>query len=226
MRTMSMWQHTLTFFPQFLAVLKENAEPDSTVTVIGASDGRLVLPLASAGYRVVAIERDPIPLHGGEVQLPGDETGHRTGLIERLKLEGLHDRVRIVEEDFLASEPLGTTSDAVWTSCSWHYSANHHRPLGEFIDRMQRMVRPGGLFGAEFMMPIEQRHHTLEHYTSPEKLRRYFIDDWNVLLTLRTNEFTERAHVGQPQDHTHRMGLLLAARASTPSQRNTGKKDS
>ena len=29
------------------------------------------------------------------------------------------------------------------------------------------------------------------------------------------NEFAERAHVGQLQDHSHRMGLLLAAR--TPS---------
>ncbi|MGW4630880.1 hypothetical protein [Streptomyces rubiginosohelvolus] len=35
------------------------------------------------------------------------------------------------------------------------------------------------------------------------------------LLTLRTTEFTERPHVGQQHDHTHRMGLLLAARTST-----------
>ncbi|MFG2629700.1 class I SAM-dependent methyltransferase [Streptomyces sp. NPDC048473] len=217
MQTPSMWRHTLTFFPQFLAALKERAEPDSTVTVIGASDGRLVVPLAAAGYRVIAIERDPLALHGGEVQLPGDKTGHAMGLIDRLKHEGLYDRVQVVEDDFLAAEPVATCCDAVWTSCSWHYSANHHRPLGEFVNRMQRTVRPGGLFGAEFMMPIEQRHHMLEHYTSPERLRRYFIGDWDVLLTLRTNEFSEQAHVGQLQDHTHRMGLLLAARASAPS---------
>ncbi|MFI5723859.1 hypothetical protein [Streptomyces cyaneofuscatus] len=76
------------------------------MTVIGASDGRLVVPLAAAGYRVVAIERDPLALHGGEVQFPGGR---------------------------------------------------------------------------------------------------------------RTNEFTEQAHVGQLQNHNHRMGLLLAARASTLS---------
>lgn len=192
-------------------------EPDSTVTVIGASDGRLILPLASAGYRVIAIERDPLALHGGDVQLPGDRTGHSMGLIERLKLEGLNDRVQVIEEDFLTSERLGSRNDAVWTSCSWHYSANHQLPLGQFVNRMQRLVRPGGLFGAEFMMPVEQRHHMLEHYTSPERLRRYFIGDWDVLLTLRTNEFTERAHVGQLQEHNHRMGFLLAARASTPA---------
>ncbi|MGW9302276.1 hypothetical protein ACWHA3_15865 [Streptomyces cyaneofuscatus] len=66
-------------------------------------------------------------------------------------------------------------------------------------------------------MPLTQRHHVLEHYISTEKLRRHFIREWDVLLTLRTNEFTEQAYVGQLQDHNHRMGLLLAARASTPS---------
>ncbi|MBL3805937.1 class I SAM-dependent methyltransferase [Streptomyces sp. BRB081] len=214
MQTQSLWEHTLTFFPQFLATLRERGAPDATVAVVGASDGKFVLPLA-AGYRVVAIERDAVALHGGDVHLPGDSQAHALGLIDRLKLEELHDRVEVVEDDFLNGEPLGLQCDAVWTSCSWHYSANHHRPLGEFVDRMQRLVRPGGIFGAEFMMPVERRHHMIEHYTSPERLHPHFIGDWEVLLTLRTTEFTERAHVGQLHDHTHRMGLLLAARTST-----------
>lgn len=120
--------------------------------MVGASDGKFVLPLAAAGYRVVAIERDVVALHGGDVHLPGDSQAHALGLIDRLKLEELHARVEVVEDDFLDGEPLGLQCDAVWTSCSWHYSANHHRPLGEFIDRMQRLVRPGGMFGAEFMI--------------------------------------------------------------------------
>jgi hypothetical protein len=136
------------------------------------------------------------------------------GLIDRLKLEELYDRVQVVEDDFLQVDSLEAHCDAVWTSCSWHYSANHHRPLADFVTRMQSLVRPAGLFGAEFMMPVEGRHYLIEHYTSPEKLGSHFAGSWNVLLTLRTNEFTERAHVGQLQDHTHRMGLLLAARTS------------
>ncbi|MEU9888206.1 hypothetical protein [Sphaerisporangium sp. NPDC051011] len=212
MQTQSPWEHTLTFFPQFLAVLKEHTSPDATVAVIGASDGKFVLPLAVAGYRVIAIERDPQALHGGEVQLPGDVNAHAMGLLDRLKLEELYDRVQVVEQDFLDTNPFDTLCDAIWTSCSWHYSANHHRPLAEFVARMQLLVRPNGLFGAEFMMPVEQRHHLTEHYTSPERLSRHFANAWTVLLTLRTGEFTERAHVGRLQDHTHRMGLLLAAR--------------
>jgi SAM-dependent methyltransferase len=159
----SLWENTLTFFPQYLLGLKERTSADATVAVIGASDGKFVLPLAAAGYRVIAIERDPVALHGGRVQLTGDTNAHALGLIDRLRLEKLYDRVQIIEEDFLRSEPLAMVCDAVWTSCSWHYSANHHRPLAEFVARMQLLVRPGGLFGAEFMMPVEPRHQLVEH---------------------------------------------------------------
>jgi hypothetical protein len=183
------------------------------VAVVGASDGKFVLPLAAVGYRVIAIERDPVALHGGEVRLPGDVTTHVMGLIARLKREDLQDEVRVVERDFLSAEPLSVPCDAVWTSCSWHYSVNHHRPLAEFVARMQHLVRTEGLFGAEFMMPVEPEHYLTEHYTSPERLSRHFAGDWTILLTLRTGEFAERAHVGQLHDHTHRMGLLLAARS-------------
>ncbi|MFE3433817.1 class I SAM-dependent methyltransferase [Streptomyces sp. NPDC059171] len=215
MQTQSLWEHTLTFFPQFLATLRERVAPDANVAVVGASDGKFVLPLAAAGYRVVAIERDAVALHGGDVHLPGHSQAHTLGLIDRLKLEEPNEHVQVVEDDVLDGEPLGLQCDAVWTSCSWHYSANHHRPLGKFVDRMQRLVRPGGMFGAEFMMPVERRHHMIEHCTSPERLHPHFIRDWEILLTLRTTEFTERPHVGQLDDHTHRMGLLLAARTFT-----------
>ncbi|EYT79846.1 hypothetical protein CF54_28905 [Streptomyces sp. Tu 6176] len=219
MQTQSLWEHTLTFFPQFLATLRGRVAPDSTVAVVGASDGKFVLPLAAAGYRVVAIERDALAVHGGEVRLPGDSQVRAMGLIDRLELEELHDRVQVIEEDFLAENPLDVPCEAVWTSCSWHYSANHHRPLAEFVDRMQRLVRPGGVFGAEFMMPVEKRHHLVEHYTAPERLHRHFLGDWDVLLTLRTNEFIERPHIGKPHDHIHRMGLLLAVRSSPLTDR-------
>ncbi|ALO94053.1 hypothetical protein AQJ11_00685 [Streptomyces corchorusii] len=219
MQTQSLWEHTLTFFPQFLTTLRERVAPDATIAVVGASDGKFVLPLAAAGYRVVAIERDALAVHGGVIRLPDDSEVHAMGLTDRLKLEELHARVQVIEEDFLAGEPLDVRCEAVWTSCSWHYSANHHRPLAEFVDRMQRLVRPGGVFGAEFMMPVEKRHHLVEHYTSPERLHRHFLGDWDVLLTLRTNEFAERPHVGQPHHHIHRMGLLLAARSSTLTDR-------
>ncbi|MCD9146071.1 class I SAM-dependent methyltransferase [Streptomyces albireticuli] len=217
MKTQSLWQQTLTFFPQFIAALNEH-EPGSPVAVVGASDGKFVLPLAEAGYQVTAIERDPVALYGGEVRLPGDQVEQAAGLSARLKAEGLGDRVQIVEGDFLDTDLPASSYAAVWTSCSWHYSANHHRPLSEFVTRMQDLIRPGGLFGAEFMMAIEPRHRMTEHYTSPDLLLRMFPLGWDILLTLRTGTFLERAHVGQPYDHHHRMGMLLAARDSAPEK--------
>ncbi|MHC5908152.1 class I SAM-dependent methyltransferase [Streptomyces sp. S6] len=196
MRTPSLWEHTLTFFPQFVATLGETST-EATVVVVGASDGRYVSTLAAAGHHVIAVERDPLALQG---------------LHDRLQAEQLQGRVQVVEGDFLTVELPEARCGAVWTSCSWHYSANHHRPLADFVGRMQSLVREGGLFGAEFMMPVEQRHARVEHYTSPERLAHHFGDDWDVRLTLRTGEFVERPHVGQPREHTHRMGLLIAAR--------------
>ncbi|MFG2598592.1 hypothetical protein [Streptomyces sp. NPDC048462] len=54
------------------------------------------------------------------------------------------------------------------------------------------------------------------------KLRRYLIKDWDVLLTLRTNEFTEQAYVGQLQDHDHRMGHVPRPRRPCRSPRARG----
>jgi hypothetical protein len=223
MRTSSIWEHTLSFFPQFLTTLEEHAAQHASVAVVGASDGKFVLPLATAGYRVTAIERDPLALHGGQVRLPGNVLTHATGLLTRLAIEDLQDQVRVVEQDFLDTDSSLPPCDAVWTSCSWHYSVNHQRPLADFVGRMQNLVRHGGIFGAEFMMPVEQHQLLTEHYTSPERLSRLFAAGWTILLTLRTSEFTESAHVGQLHDHTHRMGFLLALREDSNQTRSLGE---
>ena len=94
------------------------------------------------------------------------------------------------------------------------HSANHHQPLAEFVTRMQALGRVRGLFGAEFMMPVTAQHYLIEHYTSPEKLSPHFSAGWGIQLTLRTGQFTELPHIGQPHPHTHRMGALLATRTS------------
>ncbi len=185
------------------------------MAVIGASDGKFVLPLAAAGHHVIAVEKDPFALHGGEVSLPGDTTAHALGLTDRLKRESLDDQVQVIEQDFLQADLPEARCDAVWTSCSWHYSANHHTPLADFVTRMQALVRVGGLFGAEFMMPVERRHHLIEHYTSPRNSAATSPPTGTSCSRCRTNQFTERPHIGRPHDHTHRMGLLLAARTGT-----------
>lgn len=79
---------------------------------------------------------------------------------------------------------------------------------------MQALVRVGGLFGAEFMMPVTARHHLGEHYTTPEKLSPRFATGQDIRLTLQTGQFTQAPRLDDPQPHIHRMGLLLATRSS------------
>jgi hypothetical protein len=119
--------------------------------------------------------------------------------------------------DFLSLQAL-PKCDAVWTSCSWHYSANHARPLGDFTSKMQDVCAPGGLLGAEFMMPVEERHHAIEHYLDEGEIRRYF-RGWDFLWEAYTPPFTEEPHVEQLQPHTHRMGIAISERKGTKQPR-------
>ena len=48
-QTQRFWEDALTFFPQFLAVLRQRKCADATVAVVGVSDGKFVLPSAATG---------------------------------------------------------------------------------------------------------------------------------------------------------------------------------
>lgn len=178
--------------------------------MVGASDGKFVIPLAASGYYVVAIERNAAALDGGVVELPGGTRGRMQGLRRRLVVEGLSHQVKIFEGDILTLQDI-PKCDAVWTSCSWHYSVNHGRPLGNFIQRMQSLCKVSGLFGAEYMMPVEPRHHEIEHYLEEGEIRRYMAD-WRILWETYTPPFVEPPHVEQLAPHVHRMGLVVAER--------------
>jgi SAM-dependent methyltransferase len=210
--TASVWEDTRTFFPLFVHQLERAAA--TTVYVVGASDGKFVLPLARRGLHVYAIERDQLALDGGPVTLPGPRHGVMDGLRRRLHTTDLNRHVEIIEADLLDLPTGLPPADAVWTSCSWHYSANHRRPLGNFLDSMKSLCRPGGLLGAEYMMPVEPRHIGIEHYPDLGELRHHFVG-WNVIWETHTPPFVEAPHVEHLDDHIHRMGLLIAARTDT-----------
>lgn len=211
--TMSLWEETRTFFPLFMEEL--NLAGARSATIVGASDGKFVLPLARRGLDITAIELDHLALDGGAVTLPGGVPGRMEGLRARLNTENLSSKVQILQADVLnlsgeAVEP----ADAVWTSCSWHYRVNHRRPLGDFIDAIQQLCTPGGVLGAEYMMPVDAAHTRKQHYPEAGEVRRYF-PSWNILWETYTPPFLEAPHVEQLHEHVHRMGLLIASRPST-----------
>jgi len=213
MKTTSVWQETKTFFPLFLNRLNALFPQPGRICIVGASDGKFVLPLAEEGWRVVAIEVDGTALYGGSVEFPGVGQQEMSGLVRRLRLENLEQYVEIVNDDFLACN-LPSSCSAIFTSCSWHYSRNHRRPVREFIERMQTTVGYGGIFYAEYMMPCEPWHKGKEHYLKEGDLRRCFANDWEVLEEFYTVPFAEKAHVGNLVDHIHRMGFFMAKKST------------
>lgn len=207
--TRSVWEETKTFFPLFMAHLQQRQV--RSVCVVGASDGKFVLPLARQGIRVTAIERDRKALEGGPITLPGLVETTMPGLRKRLADERLADLVEIIQSDVLTCSGLAQPFDAVWTSCSWHYSINHSRPLADFITAMRCLCRAGGLLGAEYMMPVNPRHFSIEHYLSEGRVRD-FLPNWHVDWETYTPPFVEAPHVEQLAEHVHRMGLIIATR--------------
>ncbi|MEY9846137.1 hypothetical protein ABH940_003222 [Streptacidiphilus sp. BW17] len=206
--TESLWRSTRSFFPLFQRQLElANAR---TVCVVGASDGKFVLPLARSGYRVTAIDRDQPALEG---DLPNP------GLRQRLAAEELTDRVDIITGDVLDLVD-SQAHDGIWTSCSWHYSINHRRPLKDFTNALQSLCSAGGLLGAEYMMPVEPRHEQIEHYLDEEEIRAYF-PGWEAIWETYTPAFDEAPHPGQPSWHRHRMGLFIGRRQNESRPRPT-----
>ena len=191
--TDSLWQSTRTFFPLFLRQCELSQA--RTIAIVGAADGKFVLPLVRYGARVTAIECDRDAVEG---------------LRQRLTTERLTDSVEIITGDVLDLVEFGV-HDAVWTSCSWHYSRNHRRPVTEFIAGLERLCSRSGLLGAEYMMPIEPQHEQVEHYIPEGRLRGY-LPGWDPIWETYTPVFDEAPHPCQPHTHQHRMGLFIGRR--------------
>ncbi len=164
--------------------------------VVGASDGKFVLPLAKMGMVVTAVDIDNEAL-----------VTNRDSLKSRAAAAGLDGRVQCVQGD-IRDLQLGKF-DAVWTSCSWHYSHNFNRPLIDFIEILKTHLRPGGLFAAEYMMPVDVGHVAVEHYLEPGEIWGY-IGAWQRLWDAHTTVYIEEPRPGQTSRHVHRMGFVVA----------------
>lgn len=209
MKTKSVWDETKTFFPLFLKKIEDAFVRPGNICIVGASDGKFVIPLAEIGWRVIAIEVDKTAIYGGMVEFPGKQVREMKGLLGRLDAEGIHGNVETIVGNFLSCE-LPEACVGVFTSCAWHYSRNRGQPLGVFVERMQSILAPGGVFCAEYMMPCEQRHVGIEHYVQERQLLAHFQNGWDILEEFYTPVFPEKAHVGTVVDHVHRMGFLMA----------------
>jgi hypothetical protein len=202
---MSEWAQTRTMFPLFVDALRQRPSITSVI-VVGAADGKFVLPLLDAGFEIVAVESDEAALNGTS----GKYGAYEKGLRRQAAASGLSARLTIVAADWLDIS-TAYSAGAVWTSCSWHYSANHRRPLAEFVRAMRDATEGDALFGAEFMMPVNIAHVSCEHYTHPAVVASV-LAGWHILWSLESDIFVEEPHLGSVKPHVHRMGLVIACK--------------
>ena len=169
------------------------------------------------GWNITALDIDTGALFGGQIEFPAGHFQYSPGLIGRLQEQGLSDQVEIIRGDLYDFIPR-RLYDTIFTSCSWHYSRNHDRPVKMYIAKMQACVKEGGIFCAEYMMPVEAKHLLVDHYMQEGQLRKYFpSDDWTILEEFYTPPFVEKAHIGNMNDHIHRIGFLMAQRITPPT---------
>lgn len=207
MKNKSIWEETKTFFPLFFDFLNSYKNNNLKICIIGASDGRFVIPLVKK-FKVIAIEKNNFLVNGGEIKVKNKKI-NLLGLKKRLLVEGISRRAKIIEEDFLNLKQ-NLKVDAVFTSCTWDSSVNHAKPLKEYINKMQKMVKVSGIFCAEYMMPCEEKHKNIEHFLSEREINRFFKRNWLIMEEFYTPVFKDKPHFGKPVVHNHRMGFIIA----------------
>ena len=204
----SYWAETKTFFPEVFAKVKSAADIKSAC-IVGGSDGKFVIPLLQKGVFTTVIEKDFSALNGCVVEYPKGTKSWMPGLYENIGSENLEGLAEIHCTDFMKFETL-RKYDVIFTSCSWHYSFNHRISVSAFVEKMQALVKPNGIFAAEYMMPCGDEKSNHQHYLREGELNKMFCDGWEIVTEKYTEVFDERPHIGNLEQHKHRMGFLIA----------------
>lgn len=236
MKTKSAWGTAGTRLYTFIRRIKREKGINADICVIGASDGKFVLPFLRNGFNVTAVDFDKTALYGGQkiipkkrniinktiythmdskptyIQLP-TEVVYIDGLKRRAEKESLSDKLKIIETDAYR-DCLCNEFDAVFTSCSIQYKSNRDLPVEEIMNKLKALVKPNGYLYMDYMMPLEESHTWKEpHFFRNREILQYFNDDWIIhyIKEMRKPIF-EAAHIDRPEDHFHRFGYILAQR--------------
>ena len=105
------------------------------VLELGCGTGRLLIPLAEAGYRLVGLDREAGMLAELQAHLPADCGG----------------RVHLVQTDFL-SMPLARRFPLIILPCNT-LSTLPRRVVGSFFQRVAASLAAGGIFAASLPNP-------------------------------------------------------------------------
>lgn len=212
-KTASVWGPPPTRLYRVLGLARDRGA--RRVAVVGASDGRFVLPFARSGMHTLAIDVDRVALWGGYKLFPGGPAPV-AGLAARVRGEKLSEYVEIREMD-LKYVRGPAVHDVVFTSGSLHYSRNHDVAIADLVRRLVSLAVPGGLIYIDFMMPVEPKHDHIDHYPCSGELPALLCKLGCSIRWARHGPLLrERGHVDNPVDHYHRLGYVLAERSARP----------
>jgi hypothetical protein len=213
----SIWSDTPTCFASAAGLIAETfADQTVNVLVMGSGDGKHTIPFLQAGHHVTVVEDDAQMLHGADLTFL-DRPIRVNGLYSNLREEQIGvERYEIHEMDYMnfVSDKM---FDVVFTSCSWQFRRNRVHPIGVILNKFKALTASGGLLVADYFLPSEERHLSMEHYMTPQRLASHFdAGAWEILLNENRGLLRER-HIGWEAWHQHRYGAFVAQKlAATP----------
>lgn len=240
MKTKSAWGNPPSRLYKFREILLSKFGKNARVCIIGASDGKFVLPFLRSGLLVTAYELDEVAVYGGEKDFPvkrdfieplkyipnpdrnpiyqkiPSEKRKIPGLKKRVEAEGLEHLLTIKMENFYKNPPQ-ENYEGVFTSCSIPYPCNFDIPVSEIMNALKNSVSKSGYLYMDYMLPLEDCHTWRpQHYLRRGTVKNYFDDtDWEIVSLYEMNKpIFEAAHVDRPEDHFHRFGYVLAEHKS------------
>lgn len=211
----SYWSALPTEFPALRAHLPDR-EPrwrERSACVIGAADGKFVLPLLEKGWLVTALDISPTFLFGGEISLR-DGPVEIVGLRRRLDEWAGGDAAAlaacsVVEANYMEWTPPAPF-DLVILSGVWSMDQNRVHSLRDLIWRSQEYVAAGGILFADYMAPATPEERAQGYCPEVTEVESMFANGWTILDSRDLGMSMEERHFGWEEWHSHRYAVLIA----------------
>lgn len=207
-RTTSIWPEPTQNFFRFLRRIEHTGLP-KTLAILGCADGTYVIHAAKRGFNILAIDRDIVALYGGTATLYGKDRVVM-GLAERLAIEQLETKVKIVCDDFIFyNEEKQEEYSGVFTSGSIHYEDNFCYPLKRIVESIQSYVTTRGLLLIEYIHCLDQHNDPEKYFTGKEIMQFFPRETWHVSSNKKKN-YIEAPNPRNSKTHTISWGKLYA----------------
>jgi len=178
--------------------------------ILGAADGNYVIPAVKMGFKVLAVENDPIAIYGGRV-IKGDMEFYTSGLIKHIEKNGANKLATVVDGDYITYNNNRPFS-GVFTSGSIHYQNNSNHSLQRIIKSIQNYVAIRGLLLLEYIYRSPENNNPKRHFVTSKQINSFFHkSDWKVTSN-KKKVYIEKPNSRNNDIHRIVWGRLYATR--------------